>query len=312
MLKKFISTLTCSALLFGSLSSVSFASQATTVQELDQYMAKAGYPTEIISLLEPDQKENLFQEKAVYVYHKNVIGNLTEQVESSSSVGIQNTENTNDESGKTKKSKDDKKIKKDTKSKDDGVSQEALANWTSTITASQVTTPSEVGKVEFIMNYNWTWAYDPYFTLVDRYGMAWTDDFDAYPTSAVYAYRAFGEASDGSLAEYHTGNLYKYDDFNPGTGIGWSFDILDWFYVDSKQYLTYKHKGWGRVKIGKFSDKSGNDESTSAVGTYWHKQGTCSGELTFTKLPSVGISCSSGWDKSPDVGVVFSWNNYKY
>lgn len=46
------------------------ADKAPTEKQIDKYLKKAGYPTEVISLLELPQKAYIFEEKAVYDNHK--------------------------------------------------------------------------------------------------------------------------------------------------------------------------------------------------------------------------------------------------
>ncbi|HBI03125.1 MAG TPA: hypothetical protein DDY49_03730 [Paenibacillaceae bacterium] len=257
-----------------------------TEKEINLYLQKAGYSEEVIAILEQPQKEYIYKEKLVYAYHKTETGNLKE---------------TNDNSNPEVQSGD--------------VGIQSLSNWTATLVASRFTTPSVSGKVEFNLDYNWTWDYPPSWTLTDKFGIAWTDDFDAYPSTAVYAYRAFGRhvSSTGvTYAEYSTGNQFTYKDYTPGTGIGWEYDIISSFVKSNVDYGVYKHKGWGRIKIGKYSNKSGLDEQTSASASYFHKQGTLTGTLTFSPTPSISITNGWCYDKSPDSGATFSWNNYRY
>lgn len=95
------------------------------------------------------------------------------------------------------------------------------------------------GIAQFVLDYNWDWNYDPTWTLMDKFGIAWTDDFDPIPSSAVHSYRAF--ASDGY--QYTTGNIYTYDTFTPGTGIGWKYDIIDNFNANGTTHFVNRHKG---------------------------------------------------------------------
>lgn len=252
--------------------------------ELNKYMEKSGYPQAIITNLDVEQKQRIYNEKAVYASHKQQVGNLNESGPSQlhDITGIESA------------------------------NPEQMNNFTQTLTTSRVTTPSEPGKVEFLLDYNWTWNQSAIFNLKDKFGIAWTDDFDAYPSSAVYAYRAYGRSDLGGYGEKATGNQYTYEKYT-SSGIGWEYDILESWLTTSYLYTTYKHKGWGQVKIGRWSNKSGLNEQTSAVASYFHKEGAITGELSFQgTLPSIGISYASNYDKTDDIAAEpFSWTHYK-
>lgn len=95
--------------------------------------------------------------------------------------------------------------------------------------------------------------------------------------------------------------------------VGWEYDSKDFFYYNNLSYIVNTHKGWGRIKIGKYSNKSGVTESTSAVGSYFHKYGVATGSLSFSPAPSIGISFASGYDQFADATTnPFSWTNYNY
>ncbi|MFC4767538.1 hypothetical protein [Effusibacillus consociatus] len=286
MLKKIIRGVVSLVLLTSLLTTGTYVSAKTptpTEEQLNKYMEHANYPKEIIDMFELPQKQRIYEEKAVYAYHKHIDGDLKES---------QDQESQNSASG--------------------DVNAQTFYNWGSTLTASYVSQPSAPGKVEFILDYNFDWNYKPYYTLEDKFGLAWTDDFDPYPETARYAYRAFGSNGNAGYAEYATGAQYTYDTYSPGTGIGWVYDSISSFYQNGVKYDVYRHKGWGQVKIGKYSDKSGAQEQTSAVGTYFHKEGTFTGALTFSKTPEVQISYSISYDKAPDAGTTFTWTKYAY
>lgn len=109
-----------------------------------------------------------------------------------------------------------------------------------------------------------------------------------------------------------TGLVYSYEKYTTA-GIGWEYDILhDWMDV-YHTYTVYRHKGWGQIKIGRWSNKSGLNEQTSAVAAYFHKQGSTTGSLGFSPLPSIAIEGSLDYDKTDDKACdPFTWNHYKY
>lgn len=258
-------------------------------KELNRYLTNAGYPDEVISILELEQKQDIYNEQAVYAYHKKQSSNLQEG---------------------------DNLVTTDLQNGIEAVAPEQMTNFTGTLIASRVTTPSVYGKVEYLLDFNWNWNHDAIVNLMDKFGIAWTDDFNSYPGSAKYAYRAFGYSRlYNEYAETTTGTIVTYTD-GSAAGIGWEYDILDFFYSGLKQMNSYRHKGWGQVKIGRWVDKyrAGNYESTQAVGTYFHKEFTASGTLAFDGTrPSVGIDATSSYDKADDIlSDPFSWMHYSY
>lgn len=283
-MKKFISKLSlgvAAATIFAALplSGNAFANTAPS-DEVFTYLKFAGYPTEVIAEFEDEQKQNIYEEKLVYTSHTTENSFAFESLGSAPKYSLRTT----------------------------------TGNWTRTLVASKVTTPSVKGKNEFVLDYNWTWNNNPDFALTDKFGIAWSDDFDAYPETAVYAYKATGYNNiRNETRDQSTGNVYTYKDWNSAAGIGWEYDIKDFFYYNNLSYIVNTHKGWGRVKIGKYSNKSGTTESTSAVGSYFHKYGAFTGSLAFSPAPSVSISFASSYDKFADAGAApFSWTNYNY
>lgn len=244
------------------------------------YLKFAGYPNEVIAELDDAQKQGIYNEKLVYASHTKENNFAFESAATTPQFSTFTT----------------------------------TGNWTRTLVASKVTTPSVRGKNEFVLDYNWTWKNNPDFALTDKFGIAWSDDFDAYASTAVYSYRATGYNSvRNETRDYTTGNVSGYTDSPSAAGIGWEYDIKDFFYYNNLSYVVNTHKGWGRVKIGKYSNKSGTTESTSAVGSYFHKYGVATGGLSFAPTPSVSISFAGSYDKFADAAASpFSWTNYNY
>ncbi|WP_147381845.1 hypothetical protein [Paenibacillus nanensis] len=253
--------------------------KSTQSEEVYSYLKFAGYPNEVIAELDDAQKQAIYNEKLVYSSHTK-----------ENNFAFESAANTPQFSTFT-----------------------TTGNWTRTLVASKVTTPTK-GKNEFVLDYNWTWNNNPDFALMDKFGIAWSDDFDAYPESAVYAYRATGYNSvRNETRDYSTGNVPGYKEWNSAAGVGWEYDIKDFFYYNNLSYVVNTHKGWGRIKIGKYSNKSGTTESTSAVGSYFHKYGAFTGTLSFSPAPSVSISYATNYDKFADAGAApFSWTNYNW
>ncbi|QGG55263.1 hypothetical protein [Paenibacillus sp. B01] len=275
---KFAASLVAISYLTSAFGSISFANPSVIQSDVNQYLLEAKYPQEIINQLDESQKEYIATEKLVYSSHSFENSMAVESLQQNLIVPFLTT-----------------------------------GNWTRTLVASKVTTPTK-GKNEFVLDFNWTWKNNPDYALEDKFGIAWTDDFDAYPESAVYSYRATGYNSvRNETRDYSTGNVFGYRDWKAATGVGWEYDIKDFFYYNNLSYVVNTHKGWGRIKIGKYSNKSGTTESTSAVGSYFHKFGAFNGTLSFQPTPSIGISNAINYDQFPDAAASpFSWTNYNY
>ncbi|MGP3782580.1 hypothetical protein [Paenibacillus sp. 1A_MP2] len=253
-------------------------------QEINTYLKNAGYTQEVIDTLELYQKEYLYEEKAIFTAHKNALGQLTESEE--------------------------------------GVAEDfslmSLPNWTHSLVVSQVKAPS--GYVDFIFSYNSDWSYRPNFTSEEKFGIAWTDDFDPYPETAKYSYQARGyqdrpTAYPGCPSRRTNGGTIwsGYNTYNPGAGVGWAINLIgSWWSQDCGYYTVDGHKGSGQVKAGKAHSNNSAPDSSSAVGKYFHRTYLANGELGFSGVPTITISPSSNYDPSDEVGARWNWTNKNY
>ena len=285
--------------LFTFLLSTSLVSAAPVSMDsvIDHYLKQAGYPSDVIIQLDSEQKSQLYSEKAEFVSNKRMFENLKENLSDETNQASLSSNNTNDI-----------------------ITPLALSNFTQSLLVSQVAS-STPGKVDFILDYNWDWNDAPFFTFTDAFGIAWTDEFDAYPSSARYAYKAFGWLERPSVnwgcarrSETAGGNINGYEKYDPGKGIGWEVNLISrWFTSNCGDYVVDRHKGWGQVKIGKFHNGSGNGESSSAVARYFHSQITGSGELQFsTTGPAITLTGTLSYDTSPDFATHWDWYHRNY
>ncbi|MBJ6360659.1 hypothetical protein ACFOQM_04960 [Paenibacillus sp. GCM10012307] len=207
---------------------------------LNTYLINAGYPQDVIDILEFEQKISFYTQQAVYTSHKTTEGHLSEKSESITNLDV---------------------------------SARAINNFTQTLVMSQVRTNTS-GLAQALVTYNWEWDYIPLFTMTDKWGIAWTDDWDPLPTTARYSYRAIAESSPGVVsASSSTGNISGYDAFLPGSGIGFAVNLIAGFTQNGIFYSTTKHKGWSEIRIQKAHNGSGTLDSSSGVANYFHKQG---------------------------------------
>ncbi|MFZ5596619.1 MAG: hypothetical protein ACOY31_06365 [Bacillota bacterium] len=242
-------------------------------KKLDAKLIKQGYPQDVLNLLDSEQKQMLVDKKATYITHIIKRDNLTDDVNSKSDV-----------------------------------SATSLSNFTQSIVVSDLA-DSPNGRMRYALTYNWNWNYDPYYTLTDKFGMAWSDDFDI--ESAAWRYIAYGSDGIGNYATKNwTGSGMSQS--QAATGAGWNYDIVDSFMQNNRLYLTYRHQGRGYVEISKWSNKSGNNEQASVVGKYFHQQMSPQATFTFSKTPSISITPTTSYDASSSASQLWTYNNYKY
>lgn len=283
MLKKLVMTVVASLLVLNITGTSVFANE-NNENELNNYMEQSGYSKEIIEMLDIEQKRFIYDEKATFVSQTEESGLLTEKGEFNSSSSTD-------------------------------ISIKSLNNYSQSIVVSKPTSMAS-GKVEFIILYNWIWKYKPTYTSEDKFGLAWSDDFDAYPGSSTYAYKVTGSqdrpsaypASCPSTRTNGGSSVGGYDSATPGAGLGWKANLVSsWWTQDCGYYNHTQHSGWGQVKIGKFHKNTGAGDSTSVVGQYFHRQGILSGELGFSGAPSISISYAWTYDASPNVLKQWNW-----
>ncbi|MGX4586980.1 hypothetical protein [Paenibacillus chitinolyticus] len=271
MKRKVSSLLLSAVILVGILPNLAMAKGDPSESELNKYMEKHGYPQEVITMFDFDQKLNVYKQEASFVSTKKSLSNLGEGLSSSLDVGTK-----------------------------------SLSNFSESVTMSLPSYSN--GQVKFIVDYNWDWNSAPVFTMTDKFGVAWNDNFVADQTTAKYSYRAFGQKLINGTwydDEASTGTINSYVDPDPGKGIGWAVNLIAGFTHNNIAYTTYRHKGWGQVSIL----RTNNTSSTTAVkGQYFHQQMVANGSLSFSASgPSIGISSSWAYDQSNGVQDWKQW-----
>lgn len=273
--------------------SIGFGKEEITEEILDNYLFQNGYPEDVVEILEIEQKKSLMEQGGVYKSHSTSHNNLLENMERLS------------EQEKKAVEAHFEKVYGD-------ASLMALSNFTSSLVISQVNT-TVPDLAEISVSYNWEWDYIPFWTMTDKYGVAWSGDWEPLTHTSKHAYTAIAEDGPGSVVATSGGVTQTgYDTFDPAAGIGWAANLVTGFTKNGTNYHTTKHKGWGQVNAQKQHDGSGRNDINSAVGNYFHRTGTCSGTLSFSVSdgkPSVGISCSWMFDKSSDEATNINWRH---
>jgi len=245
-----------------------------SMEQIEQYLLEQGFPQDYISILADEQKQGFYRDEAIFVTLDTVDGLLSEK---------------------------------------DTIQAFAMKNWTGTVSTVQVKSGIK-GILKYRLTYNLNWNQRANFNLTDKFGIAWSNDWDALENSSISSYTPKGINSAGGTSSV-TYNYTGYGDYKPGNGIGWAFDIKHNFTgTDGKYYETSSHSGYGSIDIVKAHNGSGRTDSSSSVGQYFHKQGTVNGSLGFngSEKPSISISFSIGYDESPQAGKQWYWTHKDY
>lgn len=261
----------------------SASTSTTSMEEVHQYLIEQGLTHKHLTQMPDEYKINLYRDGAKLVALDDVYDSFKETVSPNSMPTKEHT-----------------------------ISPLALKNWTAGLQVWQITS----GKKDIVkhrMFYSWDWNYTTRFNLIDKFGIAWSDDWDALPETAHYSYTVDGKNTAGYTAS-RTYNYTGYSDYKPGNGIGWAVDILFSFERGASTYYSMGHSGFGSIDIVKSHDRSGRRDSSSAVAQYFHREANFNGNLTFNGSATPGIAITYGltYDSSPQSGKQWYWNHRDY
>ncbi|MCY9592346.1 hypothetical protein PC41400_15015 [Paenibacillus chitinolyticus] len=174
-MKKLALSLTICSVVLSSIVPVAAASSISETT-LNDYLSKARYPKNVINILDKEQKETIYNNKAEFAFVKSGSELLTDGQEKSL------------------------------------ITPQELANFSAQLVGSQISSPSGYAKI--ILDFNFDWNYMPVFTSKDKFGIAWSDDFTALPETAKYNYKAVNNASGlyaelGNTSDYSDYNIKK-------------------------------------------------------------------------------------------------------
>lgn len=173
---------------------------------------------------------------------------------------------------------------------------QSLTNWSAYILVLNMSSTYNFIKKQII--YSWNWNYDPFFTLIDKAGMAWSKSFTAETSSIKWNYRAWNTDAGKSKSWSDTG----YDAYTTDCGFGQSYDIVNSITIGTTDYDTNRHSGSLQGNISKYliGAEQNVQNQASVVGRYYHKQPGTSGGLYFGAAPSIFITFEDYYDASPD------------
>ncbi|MGF7048725.1 hypothetical protein J2T13_003233 [Paenibacillus sp. DS2015] len=267
-----------------------------TEEHINEYLRQSNYPEEIIELFELEQKEDLYNQGAVFIDYENQSELITEDT---SNMTLEQRQSVN------------KKIAEINQKKNE-IGTRSLTNFDHVITISRVRS-DKANIAHFVINYNWDWNYSPIFVMEDKFALSWTDDYDIYHNTAKYSYVAYGRRGvDSAIGNTAGGQISGYHDTFPGAGISWKINLIDAFTKNGQSYDVYRHKGWSSVKIGKPQDGSGSTEQSSMAAKYFHKQIGIAGEITISAPPAINISYATSYEQSNAFTKTWSWTNTPY
>lgn len=183
-----------------------------------------------------------------------------------------------------------------------------LRNWESTILCIHVSYDEESVSRKVLM-YSWDWNYQPFYTLTDKVGMAWSGNFTAEvnPITHPYGFAWIYQGHTMYDNEYYNAEGYNSTESDPNVGIGTAIDIKSFYYKSPFiSYEVIRHKGLLLVNLRKVVER---ESSESAVGSYFHKYVAINvnGGLSFSQgvAPSISISWEHNYDKAPDAMTDF-------
>ncbi|OWA35875.1 hypothetical protein B9G55_08280 [Saccharibacillus sp. O16] len=242
-------------------------------QKYDDYLREHGYPEDLVSLYEFDQKKQLYEDGAYFVVANTVRDSLDEQQKSGQ------------------------------------ITPQALQdkNFTHTVSLSRIKT-SQKGIAQFKVNYNWSWNHVPDFSREDKFGLAWSGDYDVVDNSAKHSYKLTYLGSGTKWVTSGGVQQRGYEDIQPGTGIGWAVNLVS-------RGIQQKHKGWATMTLQAAHDNSGQKVSNSIVANYYHTTyGFGSPELSFSSDPSisVGASFTQKVEAAIPTSHTFTWTKSDY
>jgi hypothetical protein len=190
-----------------------------------------------------------------------------------------------------------------------------LANFQHLVVVGQLPARAS-GRTDLLVTYDWVWDYQPVFTLRDKFGLAWSGEFELlteYTEAARYGYTAFGrDVETGRQYDTRSFQWSGLDQYAPQNGIGWTYDILGTFWSSRggryRQYEVYRHQGWAQIRVGQFAN--GQQQQSAVAGRYFHQEFRVGGaSFTFNSVsrPTVGLTADWGYDESPTAVTSFYW-----
>ena len=183
-----------------------------------------------------------------------------------------------------------------------------LTNWHGYLYVNKIyELPTEIKKQ---IIYQWYWIYYPAYTLTDKVATAWSKAFSVYQNSITWTYRCSQVDSDGTVYYSHLFSGTGCDDVNPDCGFGKDIDIVSSYTENGTTYPVNMHSGSikGNIIRSLIGSEQNAQNYANAVGRYYHKQFGFTGELGFSQNgPTISITHSGAYDKSPDTSVVFKF-----
>lgn len=309
--------------------SVNSIVQQTQDISIDEYLKSAGYPDDIIAILDEDTKKQYYDEKALYQTSETTHGIMTDDLSIEITFNEKGEAILDDsEEKKIDKLLDDKDeikelVNKRNRSMNENLSSEkiinylegtnktersiglrSLSNFTHTIVVTHLGQDKKTGYSKKQFYYKWTWKYSPAFTYVDTYGIAYMGNYAIDENSFYCTQTTKGKGYDkNGIAHYKamTTAQTETSQVNLGAGIAIQYDILGSFAYNSIKYIPYEYSGTLKVNVEK-KEMTSTNPIYNVVGQYFHKQLAISGmSVSFSgdKNASISISGTTGHDSSP-------------
>ncbi|MCQ4087593.1 hypothetical protein [Saccharibacillus sp. JS10] len=239
----------------------------------NNYLKEHGYPSELISQYELEQKKSLYDNGAYYLSSQKV-NDFVGDPKSEGEYSIQALQDT---------------------------------NFVHTVSVSRIRT-SQKGIAQFQVNYNWSWKYAPVFTGEDKFGLAWNNDYSVVNNSAKHSYKYF--FNDNITGELKTSGGVQasgYADIQPGTGIGWIVNL-----VSNGRPQEHKGWSTITLQRGHDYSGNKITSSMVANYFHKRLRVNPSGAFSFAKEPSISLSVEYGYEGATPSSDTWSWSQSDY
>lgn len=337
-LRKLLSFVCCLIFIFTFAVSNVYAAASTDKNVIDNYLSEAGFPDDIIEILPSHLKQLYYEKQVLFESSETTYGIMTEEYSIEYTLNeaqqiVIDEENIKEFKKFMKDAEAVKSVEQAKKSFNYGASINIPEPNSKTYTFNENidtdVSPNDIvwgtnwGGILFTVGivqsdnliqkqitYLWMWNYDPWFTLTDHMGIAWSDEFTLRKDSIEYSYTPAFVVGDEVVKEGEprtTGGKLRHE---LDRGFGVAFNIVSSFKDkrDGKVQGSNFHGGYLTGIIEKWlkGDDRGQQDLASAKAKNFHQVLMPEGSLIFDKDgPSISITFSTSYDESPETYLDF-------
>lgn len=151
---------------------------------------------------------------------------------------------------------------------------------------------------------DFSWNNNPYWKLVDKIGIAWSDGWNIKNDSDVLVYQYYGESTGTLYTEYYYDGQYT-------AAAGVDFENLDLKELTPNgSEHTKDHSGWAKIEMGRYINQTPavDYDRTDVLTKYFHKKTSfgADGSVSITGGPDISITYETNYDWAQDLDY-FDW-----